>query len=102
MKISDEEYKFRTKKFGFNLNSNSDEVECDIDEMAEKRAVEQTIISCFFTDDYMYVCFYTKDNKDLRIWSFIPGGKKEYKKKILTFSSDYKRRFYKGISAFLA
>ena len=55
------EYKFYTKKFNFNLNSNSDKVEYNIDDMAEKRAVEQTIISCFFTDDYIYACFYTED-----------------------------------------
>ena len=96
-KISDTTYKFYTKIINFNLNSNSGNISSNIINMAIKSAVEQTIISCFFTDDYIYACFYTKDNKDLRIWSFIPQNKTEYKLKIFGFSIDEKRRFYKGI-----
>ena len=69
----------------------------DNQQLAEIDVVSQTIISCFFTDNYIYVCFYTNKDKKLVIWKYNPKTRVKTDTVILTFSSEYQRRFYKSI-----
>ena len=54
----------------FYLNSNSDKG-FNKTIMDQTNSVNQKIISCFFTDNYLYACFYTKDELKLTIWYLI-------------------------------
>ena len=95
-KASNEKYKLYTKKVYFYYNSyNSNGV--NKDDMDEIDAVSQTIISCFFTDNYLYICFYTKNDLKLTIWVFDPKTKTDNKNYIHNYIEVNNRRFYKGI-----
>ena len=93
---SDSKYKLNTKKVFYYINSDSDKgfVQEDLNQID---AAIQTIISCFFTDNYLYICFFTNQDFNLTISVFDPLKKTTYMTNILTFSYLYVRRFYKGI-----
>ena len=88
--------KFYTYKTNYYMNSDTNKG-FDNQQLAEIDVVSQTIISCFFTDNYIYVCFYTNKDKKLVIWKYNPKTTVKTETVILTFSSEYQRRFYKGI-----
>ena len=66
-----DEYRLYTKKIYFNLNTNSD-IEYYIIDMFDFDANIQKMISCFFTDNYFYICFFTKRNLKLAIYVYNP------------------------------
>ena len=63
--------KFYTYKTNYYMNSDTNKG-FDNQQLAEIDVVSQTIISCFFTDNYIYVCFYTNKDKKLVIWKYNP------------------------------
>ena len=91
-----ENFKLYTYKLNFYLNSNSDKGISQTN-MDQINSVNQKIISCFFTDNYLYTCFYTKDDLKLTIWVFNPIDKLDKKKYIYNYTEYNERRFYKGI-----
>ena len=95
-KTSDEKYKLYTKKANFYYNSNTNKG-VNQEKMDEIDSVSQTIISCFFTDNYLYICFYTKNDLKLTIWVFDTQTKTDKKNYIHNYREAYDRRFYKGI-----
>ena len=61
-------------------------------------ANKQSIISCFFTKNNKYICFYINNESNLTIWAFdilrIKNGNKTFIHNYTTYIS---RRFFKGI-----
>ena len=95
-KSSYDTYKLYTIKANFTLN-NHENIEMNKEKMDEINSVNQGIISCFFTENYLYICFYTKDDLKLTIWVFDPVTKQDEKTYIYFFNKEDYRRFYKGI-----
>ena len=89
-------YKLYTIKANFYFN-NYENIEMKKEKMDEINSVGQGIISCFFTENNLYICFYTKDDLRLTIWAFDPEAKQDEKTYIYTFYKEDYRRFYKGI-----
>ena len=88
--------KLYTKKLNFYFNNLSNRG-MNVELIDEVDALAQKIISCFFTDNYFYICFYTKRGSRLAISVFDPKNKIAQRNEIHTFSDSYERRFYKGI-----
>ena len=57
----------------------------------------QKMISCFFTDNYFYICFFTKRNLKLAIYVYNPLNNDKKEHDIYPFSEAKEKRFYKGI-----
>ena len=57
----------------------------------------QKMISCFFTDNYFYICFFTKRNLKLAIYVYNPLKNEKKEHDIYPFSEAKEKRFYKGI-----
>ena len=89
-------FKFYTKKVNFYLNSNSNGG-INVESMDVVDANFQRISSCFFTDNYLYVCFFVKKESKLTISVFDPKTKISQRNEIYTFNEFYERRFLKGI-----
>ena len=93
---SENTYKLFTKKINFIFNFHSD-ISIIQDTLYQINAVNQRIISCFFTDNHLYICFYTNEDLQLAIWVFDPLTKKDNETYIYKYNQAYERRFYKGI-----
>ena len=89
-------FKLYTKKLNFYLNNLSNGG-INVESLDNADAITQKIISCFFTDNYFYICFYTKKESKLTISVFDPKSKIAQRNEIHTFNEQYERRFYKGI-----
>ena len=89
-------YKFYTIKanFYFNTIKNKGMNKQILNEMY---SVDQSIISCFFTINYLYICFYIGDDLYLTIWVFDPVTKQDEKTRLFSFITEDYHRFYKGI-----
>jgi len=79
----------------------SEDLELDLninrETFKEILVVNQAMISCFFTKNNLYICFFTNIEKKLSIWVISPEtgyGKSNY---IYTYNQNIYRRFYKGI-----
>ena len=89
-------YYLYTKKLSVFINSNTNKG-INLELLDNVDAITQKIISCFFTDNYFYICFYTKKDSKLTIWVYDPLKDTEKGNEIFTFKEKYERRFYKGI-----
>ena len=89
-------YYLYTKYLSVYLNSNTDRG-INLELLDNVDALTQKIISCFFTDNYFYICFYTKKDSKLTIWVYDPKKDTDQRNEIFTFKEKYERRFYKGI-----
>ena len=89
-------YKLFTRKMSFYLNSNTNKGINNL-KLAEIDAINQKIITCFFTDSYLYACFFTNKDSQLTLWVYNPKSKTNTNNLIHTFTDNYDRRFYKVI-----
>ena len=89
-------YTFNIKKIYFNYNRD-DNIKYYVDDMFQIDVVEQNIISCFFSDNYIYTCFYINDKYSLTILAFNPLIKTSHKTDIYTYSDNSANNFFKCI-----
>ena len=86
-------YKFKTKKTIYKVDRPYGLVSSDLDSLD---ASEQSIVSCFFTDNKSYICFFIQKNNELTIRVY--DTKNNKKSTIIYNYAEYEdRRFYKGI-----
>ena len=93
------QYAFNTKKIYFNYN-NDEDVKYYITNMnniLHMDVVEQNIISCFFSDNYIYTCFYINDKYSLTILAFNPFRTTTHKTYVYTYSENSANKFFKCI-----
>ena len=90
-------YKLYSKIINFEINNLSN-LTYKIETIEELEANKQSIISCFFTKNNKYICFYINNESNLTIWAFdilrIKNGNKTFIHNYTTYIS---RRFFKGI-----
>ena len=92
---SDTDYWINIKKSYFSFDNNP--IYNHVKEKSFKVGV-QTIVSCFYTEKPIYICFYLSDSNALEINAFEPDFSSSNKTTIYSPSSTYEeRRFNKGI-----
>ena len=89
-------YKLYTIKAEFYMD-NVTYIRMDKENKDEIVAIYQAIISCFFTKNYLYICFYTNINLELTIRVYDSKSNKSEETHIYKYSKQKYRRFYKGI-----
>ena len=63
----------------------------------EMNSENQAIVSCFFTSNYLYICFYINNVQNLTIRVLDPRNNNDKETYIYYYTEKYFRRFYKGI-----
>ena len=90
-------YAFYTKKLSFYINNNLN-ININNTPLGQVTAINQKIVTCFFTDNSLYVCFFINKESKLIIWVFNIKDKNNMGNPI--HDKNYKREeksFYKGI-----
>ena len=95
-KTESQTYKLYTNKINFSISDDIIKLAYK-EKMIEIDSLNQAMISCFFTSNYLYVCFYTKNDFRLSICVFDPMTKEYNEEYVYSFSSENYQRFYKGI-----
>ena len=91
-------YKFVTIKINFQMQILSSQISYNKELIEELEAINQGIISCFFTKNNIYTCFYTNNELKLIIWTFdILRARTGLSAIIHVFTQGYYKRFFKGI-----
>ena len=92
-----EKYQLKTIKILYKEDLNSIYA-LNFSDVALLDAKAQRIISCFFTEKKLYICFFINENNNLTIWAYEPNNNKQETSIILTsFKSYGERSFSKGI-----
>ena len=86
-------YKFKTKKTYYKVSFNG---QISTEEIDSLDASEQSIVSCFFTDNKSYICFFIQKNNGLTI-RVCDNENRKSSTIIYNYENYEERRFYKGI-----